>query len=199
MARIPESVLVTGATGALGSVVAERFSKAGCRVFRASHETAPTQFDFDAWIHCAGGFRFLKTDEAKTDDLGFLIDVNLRSALTLAREVLPGMKKRNFGRIVFVSARASLNPTAGMGPYAATKAGLNALASAMADEVRSFDINVNAVLPTILDTPMNRKEMSQADFSAWVPIPDLAEIIFSLTQPWGKAIHGALIPVSGRL
>jgi NAD(P)-dependent dehydrogenase (short-subunit alcohol dehydrogenase family) len=115
------------------------------------------------------------------------------------RELLPPMKKRGFGRIVLVSARATLNPPAGMSAYAASKAGLNALVSSVAEELKDFDININAVMPSMIDTLANRRDMPKADFKKWVSPDALAEIIFSLTQPWGKPIHGALIPVAGRL
>jgi NAD(P)-dependent dehydrogenase (short-subunit alcohol dehydrogenase family) len=86
-----------------------------------------------------------------------------------------------------------------MSVYSATKAALNALTASLAEETKSYDINVNAVLPSIIDTPANRKDMPKADISKWVTPEALAEIIFSLTQPWGKPIHGALIPVAGRV
>ena len=212
MAKLPKVVLVTGATGALGQVVCERFRQAGCEVIGLDRRDAnlaeaasirkflqSTPSKIDTWIHCAGGFRFAKTDEFKDEDLEFLLGSNLQSSFFLARELLPQMKLANFGRIVFVSAKASLQPGAGMGLYSASKAGVNALISALAQEVKTFDINVNAVLPTTIDTPANRKDMPAADFTAWVPREELAEIIFSLTQPWGRSIHGALIPVSGRV
>ncbi len=153
----------------------------------------------DALIHCAGGFRFLKVDETDDESLNFLFNTNLKSAFLLSREVLPSMKKKNFGRIVFISSRSTFNPPAGMAAYTASKAGINMLTASLADEVRSFNINVNAVLPTVLNTPANQKDMPKADFSSWVPLDELAEIIFMLTQPWGKSINGALIPVAGRL
>jgi len=157
------------------------------------------QSGFDAWIHCAGGFRFSTVEQTTDGDLDFLLNLNLRSAFYLARELVPFMKKKNFGRIVFVSSRATLGAGVGMAAYAASKAGLNILTAALAEEVKAFDITVNSVLPTVIDSPANRKDMPNEDFSKWVSPSQLAEIIFSLTAPWGKPIHGALIPVSGRL
>ncbi|MBI3556305.1 MAG: SDR family NAD(P)-dependent oxidoreductase [Deltaproteobacteria bacterium] len=101
----------------------------------------------DAFVHCIGGFRYSNLDELSDPDLDFLISANLRSTVIFLRELMPLMKKKNFGRIVLVSARATLQPTAGMSAYAATKAGLNALTLALADELKGFDININAVLP----------------------------------------------------
>ena len=109
------------------------------------------------------------------------------------------MKKKNFGRMVFISARSTFQPGAGVGAYSASKSGLNMLVSSLAEEVKEFNINVNAILPTVIDTPSNRSGMPKADFSKWVKPEQLAEIIFSLTSTWGDPVHGALIPVSGRV
>jgi NAD(P)-dependent dehydrogenase (short-subunit alcohol dehydrogenase family) len=217
-------VFVTGAEGVLGGAVAARFLENGCEVLGTYHRAPGPErpgltwlkLDLgdvqgvraagaelrraDAWIHCAGGFRWAKAEEATDADLEFLISANLKSALLLSREILPGMKQRGFGRIVLVSSRATVQPPgAGMSAYAATKAGLNQLVLSVADEVKALDININAVLPSVIDTPANRKDMAGSDFSSWVTPAQLSEIIFSLTQPWGKPIHGALIPVSGRV
>jgi NAD(P)-dependent dehydrogenase (short-subunit alcohol dehydrogenase family) len=150
-------------------------------------------------VHCAGGFRYAPIDQLEDKDLQFLIDANLRSSFYLVRALLPEMKKKNFGRLVLISSKSTLQAPAGLSAYAASKVGLNALVSAVAEEVKSFDININAVMPTVIDTPANRRDMPKADFSSWVSPAQLAEIIFSLTQPWGKPIHGALIPVAGRV
>lgn len=226
--KTPSVVLVTGAEGALGSAVVDRFAKAGVTVlatflnekraeWSSSKNVVPTQMDVtdpvsvrkaltakaeypvDAWIHCAGGFRFTMTDQYQDKDLDFLFNLNLKSAFVLARELVPGMKKRNFGRIVFIGARATQSPGAGMGLYAASKAGINSVTEALAAETKGFDINVNAVLPTILDTPANRADMPKADFATWVKPEALADILFSLTQPLSQPVHGALIPVAGRV
>ena len=228
--RTPKTVLVTGAQGALGRAVAERFLKAGCHVIGTDLKIKnrdlvggsernltwvecnladpqavaklgldPSGKPIEGWIHCAGGFRWSETADLTQADLDFLIDANLRPSFHVAHAIVPGMKKAGFGRIVLVSARATLAPGVGMGAYAASKAGINALTSALAEEVKSFDVNVNAVLPTILDTPANRAAMPTADPSHWVKLSEIAEIIFELTQPVMKPIHGALIPVAGRV
>ncbi len=170
---------------------------------RSVHEgiaSSTTKFGpIDGLVHCAGGFRFAKIDETSDADLDFLLHANLKSAILLIREVLGEMKRRNFGRIVLVSARSTLAPSAGVSVYTATKAGLNALTVAVADEVRSFNINVNSVLPTIIDTAMNRRDMPQANFNAWVKPSELATVIHGLVSDLGNPVNGALIPVSGRL
>ncbi len=233
MAQI-QTVVVTGAAGALGSVVCQRFLDGGCTVVGVDlglehgaevvaddererlYWTAIDLSDadavrqgiaridevvgpIDAVVNCAGGFRWTLMGEAGDDDVDFLIDANLRSALHIVREVLPGMKERDRGRIVLVSSKSTLNPTTGEGPYAATKAALNALTKSVAAEVREHDVTINAVLPSIIDTPANRSEMPDGEFDRWVKRDQLAEIIYMLTQPVGDPINGALIPVSGRM
>jgi NAD(P)-dependent dehydrogenase (short-subunit alcohol dehydrogenase family) len=165
----------------------------------ASVRAALQGVSIDHLVHCAGGFRFAHADKTSAADLDFLIDTNLRSAFYLVHELLPAMKERNYGRLVFVSSRATFAAGPGMAAYAASKSGLNMLVSSLAEETRKLDINVNAVLPTVIDTEANRRDMPKADFSAWVTTEQLAEVIFALTEPWGKPIHGALIPVAGRL
>ena len=86
-----------------------------------------------------------------------------------------------------------------MGVYSASKAGLNALTSSLAAEVLDFNITVNALLPTIIDTQANREAMPASDPSRWVLPEQLANIALSLASPWGDPINGALIPVSGRV
>lgn len=153
----------------------------------------------DALIHCAGGFRWTLVGEASDADLDFLLDLNLRSSLLLLREVLPGMKSRNRGRVVLISSRSTLNPGAGEGPYAATKAAVNALTQAAAAEVKTLDVTVNAVLPSVLDTPANRAAMPDANFAHWVKLDELAEVICTLIDPMSAVINGALIPVAGKM
>lgn len=153
----------------------------------------------DALVHCAGGFRWALIGDASDQDIDFLIDANLRSSLLLLRQILPKMKAQNRGRIVLMSSKSTLNPQQGEGPYAATKAALNALTKSVADEVKELDVTINALLPSVIDTPANRAAMPDADFDTWVGRDQLAEIIFTLTQPTGAAINGALIPVAGKM
>lgn len=220
--RTPRRVLVTGAQGSLGSQVARKFLETGAEVVAVDHRLSPSgrlsgvtwveadladpeaikskiPTDVDAMVHCAGGFRWSKLENLTNEDFEFLLNANLKSSFFLVRHLLPGMRNRGFGRLVLVGAQATLHPGVGMSAYAASKAGINMLVQSAAQEIKDCDITINAVLPSILDTPANRKDMPEADPSAWVPLSDLTDIIFSLTQPWGKVVHGALIPVSGRV
>lgn len=224
-AKNTRSVLVTGAQGGLGSFVVRKFLELGYQVTGTTIPYNPSEIDktlpvswisvdltssksvqeafrgkvFDIVVHCAGGFRYAPVDQTKDEDFDFLVNTNFKSSFLLARELLPAMKQQNFGRFVFVSARATFHPTAGLGVYAASKAALNLLTQTLAEETKSFNITVNSVLPTIIDTPANRRDMPKANFSDWVSPQELAEIITTLVSPVGKPIHGALIPVSGKL
>ena len=215
------NILVTGAAGALGSEVVKRFHAEGYHVLATDLKPVMEQarlrwmemdvtdvksvrayasrlHEMDVFVHCAGGFRVLPADQTTGEDFDFLFNVNLRSAFLLLEQILPGMKQRNYGRIVFIGSLATLHASAGMAAYAASKAGLNVLTTALATEVKDFDINVNTVIPTVFDTPANRQSMPSVDFSSWIKTDKLAEIIFFLTQPSSQLIHGALIPVAGR-
>ena len=151
-----------------------------------------------AVAHLAGGFRWSKIDEIGIEEIDFLVDLNLRSSLYMARAVMKRFKSRGEGRMVFISSRSTTSPGVGEGAYVATKAGLNALTRALAAEVKESAITVNALQPSVIDTPTNRKEMPEADFSTWVPRSDLAELVEYLLSESGASISGSLIAVSGR-
>jgi len=153
----------------------------------------------DAVVHCAGGFKFAKIEETSDADYEFLLESNLKSSFYVARAVIPSMKKNKSGRIVFIGSKSTFNPPAGMSAYASAKSGVAALTSALAEETKNFNINVNCVMPSIIDTPTNRKDMPKANFENWVTPDALADIIYSLTQTWGDPITGAMIPVNGRV
>jgi NAD(P)-dependent dehydrogenase (short-subunit alcohol dehydrogenase family) len=151
----------------------------------------------DALIHCAGGFRFTPAHETITDDIDFLVDLNLKSSLIATREALKAMKTNGFGRIVLVSSASALKPGFGVSSYVASKAGLHAFIESVAAEVKDEDINIHAVAPGMIDTEANRREMPDADFSKWVSPNALAEIIFLLTQPTMNAVRQCVLPVTG--
>lgn len=151
-----------------------------------------------AVIHLAGGFRWSKIDEIGVEDIDFLVDVNLRSSLYLARAAMKRFKARGRGRMIFMSSRSTNSPGVGEGAYAATKAGLNALTLSLAAEVKDSAITVNALQPSVIDTEANRRDMPDADFSTWVPRSHLAEMAEYLLSESGASINGALIAVSGR-
>lgn len=154
----------------------------------------------DAVFNAAGGFRYGATVDAPISDYEFLVTANFKSCFLLGRAVAKGMVERGFGRIVFVSSRATLGTgEANMGLYVASKAAVNALVGSLAAEHKKTPVTINAVMPTTIDTPANREAMPKANFADWVTPEALLEVVHTLIGPTGVPINGALIPVAGRL
>jgi NAD(P)-dependent dehydrogenase (short-subunit alcohol dehydrogenase family) len=154
----------------------------------------------DGLFNAAGGFRFGSITECSLADFEFLYAANLKSSFLLAKHAAPGMKARRFGRMVFVSAKGTLSQTtANMGPYTATKAALNCLVEALAAEVKGSGVTVNAIMPTVIDTPANRQAMPDQNPVHWVTTAQLMAVVEQLMGEVGEPINGALIPVSGGL
>jgi len=152
----------------------------------------------DALANIAGGFRMGTPVHATSDaDWDFLFDLNARTVRNAARAVVPRMLAAGRGRIVNVGAFAAQKGVAGMGAYVASKSAVIRLTESMAAELREKGINVNCVLPTIIDTPENRKAMPGADPARWVAPADLASVIVFLASDAARAVHGAAVPVTG--
>ncbi len=152
----------------------------------------------DVLCNLAGGFRMGTPVHATSDaDFAFLQDLNARTLLHTARAVVPRMLEAGGGRIVNVGAFAAQKGAADMGAYVAAKSAVIRLTESMAAELRERNVNVNCVLPTILDTPENRKAMPAADPGRWVAPADLASVILFLASPAARAVHGAALPVTG--
>jgi NAD(P)-dependent dehydrogenase (short-subunit alcohol dehydrogenase family) len=152
----------------------------------------------DTCCHIAGGFRMGEAvHETSAQTWDFLMDLNARTLLNVASAVVPGMTQRGRGRIVTVGAGAAAKGVAHMGAYCASKSALIRLTESMSAELKEKGINVNCVLPSIIDTPDNRAAMPDADPSRWVAPNLLAEVIAFLTSDAAGAIHGAAIPVAG--
>lgn len=151
----------------------------------------------DVLCNLAGGFRMgHPVHETPDQDWNFLFDLNARSLLNAVRAVVPGMTDGG-GKIVSIAANAALKGVAQMGAYCASKDVVIRLTEAMAAELRDSGINVNCVLPSIIDTPENRKAMPDADPGRWVSPAALADVIAFLASDGARAIHGAAIPVTG--
>ena len=148
--------------------------------------------------HLAGGFRMGQAvHQTSAETWDFLVDINARTLLHIARAVVPHMIAAGGGKIVTVGSVAGLSAGAHMGAYSAAKAGVLRLTEAMSAELRERGINVNCVLPTVIDTPENRAAMPAADPSRWVSPRALAEVIAFLASDAARAIHGAALPVTG--
>jgi len=152
----------------------------------------------DALLNLAGGFVWQTTDDPAPawDRMQAL---NVTTALNASRAALPHLRSSPDGRIVNVGSAAALKPGAGMGAYGAAKAGVHALTQALSEELKTTSVTVNAVLPSIIDTPANRADMPDADFAGWVAPADLAQVILFLASPAARAVTGALLPVRGRV
>ena len=221
-------VVVTGASGALGRVVAEVALARGARVAGVDHaaaqipasenrielggvdlsdaaqakkaiDSAAAHFGkLDALINIAGGFAFEAVAEGDPKTWQRMFTLNVLTALNASRSAIPHLVASTSGRIVNVGAMGALQAGSGMGAYAASKAGVHRLTEALAAEWKG-KITVNAVLPSTIDTPANRASMPQADFGKWVTPQELADVILFLASDAASAITGALIPVSGRV
>ena len=152
----------------------------------------------DALFNIAGGFVWQTTDDADPA-WAKMFALNVATALNASRAALPHLKASAEGRIVNVGANAALKSAAGMGAYAASKAGVHRLTESLAEELKDTSVTVNAVLPSILDTARNRQDMPDADPAKWVAPADLARVMLFLASPGSRAITGALIPVTGRV
>jgi NAD(P)-dependent dehydrogenase (short-subunit alcohol dehydrogenase family) len=152
----------------------------------------------DVLCHIAGGFGMgeavHETSDATWD---FLLDLNARTLLHAARAVVPAMLRQGSGKVITVGAFSAQRGLAQMGAYTASKSVVIRLTEAMAAELRERGINVNCVLPTIIDTPDNRAAMPDADPARWVAPADLAAVIRFLASDAARAVHGAALPVTG--
>jgi NAD(P)-dependent dehydrogenase (short-subunit alcohol dehydrogenase family) len=152
----------------------------------------------DGLVNIAGGFRWEKVEGGDVGTWDLLYNLNLRTAVNASRAAVP-LLKHDGGRIVSVGAAGAIKPGAGMGAYAASKAGVMKLTEALAEELKETGATVNAILPSIIDTPANRADMPTADHTLWVNPEAAADLIVFLLSDRASAITGALIPITGRV
>jgi NAD(P)-dependent dehydrogenase (short-subunit alcohol dehydrogenase family) len=154
-----------------------------------------------ASIHIAGGFAFAPLADTTAELLRRQLDDNLVSCFLCCREAAAVMRRsKSGGRIVNVAARPALEPRIGakMSAYTAAKAGVAALSAALGEELAGEGILVNAVAPSIMDTPANRRDMPNANFAAWPKVEEVAATILFLASPQNKVTRGGVVPVFGR-
>ncbi len=156
--------------------------------------------EFDIVCNVAGGFDMgPKVSEITDAHWSALFDINVTTLRNMLSATLPRLTARGRGSVVNVGALGALQGLASMGAYTAAKSVVMRLTEAAAEEVRGQGVNVNAVLPSLIDTPRNRADMPNADHSAWVTPASLAKVICFLASDAAADIHGALIPVRGRV
>jgi len=222
--------VVTGASGALGSAVVDRFRDAGatvCALDVVAPEDEDAQLDpdddthfyevdltdetavettvadvvddhgrVDALANIAGTWRGgTPVEETDAAEFDFLMDVNLKSAFLASKHLIPHLRDAG-GAIVSVSARSSLEGGEGDGPYRISKAGIRLLTETVAEE-NEGDLRANAVMPSVIDTPMNREMMPDADHEKWVDPADIADVIAFLSSDGASVTSGAAVPVYG--
>lgn len=143
----------------------------------------------------AGGTNLWEVDPQTYDQM---LQLNLKAGFVLARAIVPVMIRQNRGWIVNIASKVALDHGAGAALYAASKAGALAMFDSLAAELKQHNINVNSVLPSIIDTAANRKAMPGADFSKWPKPEEIARVILFLCSEEARVIHGAAIPVYGK-
>ena len=216
-------IVVTGAAGTLGAAVTSHLALGGSIVIgidraegtdaevssmsgvdltnpaaaAAAMEEIGKGGPIDGLVNLAGGFRWETIAEGTFESWEWLHRINVATAFNASRAALPLLQRG--GSIVNVGAAATLKAGLGMGAYTASKAGVAKLTEAMAEECKLGGIRVNAVLPSIIDTPANRIAMGEAEGDRWVQPRELASIIAFLLSSDASAITGACIPVTGRV
>lgn len=219
-------VLLTGGTGALGVGIAQLLLDRGAIVhLTSSSADGASRLSFAArvtnhavdmsddasvsklfsrlpslWasIHVAGGFSMSPIEATHADDFRRMMNQNALTAFLCCREAVKKMRSAGSGRIVNVAARAAVAPVGGMVAYSASKAAVASITQGLAEEVKSAGILVNAVLPSLMDTPANRAAMPMADHATWPKVEEVAEAIAFLASPSNTLTSGALVPVYGR-
>ncbi len=150
----------------------------------------------DVLVNTVGGYRGGRSLwQAEAGEYEQMLALNLRSGYVLARAAAPVMRARGQGVIVNVASRAAIEPGPGAAMYAASKAAALALMQSLAAELHGNGVRVNSVLPSMIDTPANRKAMPGSDFSQWAQPADIARVILFLCSDDARLVHGAAIPV----
>ena len=220
-------VVITGATGGLGTAVTAAFLDAGAKVaavdrMASSKEAAENYVAIaadleteagaknvawsvieqwgriDVLVQLVGGFAGGKS-VLDSDDAAFdqMMNVNVRTSFHMFRAVLPLMRAQGAGRILAIGARAAAEPSPMSGLYAASKAALVSLIRSVAAENADHKITANVILPGTMDTPGNRAAMPKADFTQWVPTSEVASMLVHLAGDDASAVNGAVIPIYG--
>ena len=213
------NVTVTGAAGVLGMAVAQAFKAEGATVTGIDVVETETPFplfkadlidpedarrvvreigQIDVLANIAGGFTMGDTVETTSDETwDFMYNLNARTVFNTVRAVVPQMVERQQGKIVNIGALNALSGVGRMAAYSASKSVVIRLTESLAEELKAKRINVNCVLPSIIDTPRNREDMPKADFSAWVTPQAMAKVVLFLASSDADPIHGASLPVTG--
>ncbi|GAB5449834.1 MAG: SDR family oxidoreductase [Halioglobus sp.] len=213
-----KTLVVTGAAGALGQAVCEKAEQLGARTARldiafrnkadncfevdlTDRAALSSTFDaigsFDVVCNIAGGFAMGADAWADDDDWGSMFQINVETLRGVLSVAVPRLLDIGAGAIVNIGAYGAREGQGSMSAYTAAKSTVMRMTESLSAEVRDKGINVNAVLPTVIDTPANRQAMPDVDPAQWVSPEDLASVICFLASDAARAIHGALLPVRG--
>ena len=154
----------------------------------------------DVLVNAVGGYSGgVKLWETATSTFDQMLALNLRSGFTLARAAMPAMLKAGRGSVVNIASKAAFDHGAGAAAYAASKAAAVALMDSLAADALGSGVQVNSIIPSIIDTPANRAAMPDANFAAWPKPEDIAQVVLFLSSDLAKTIHGASVPVYGNV
>ena len=217
-------IVVTGAAGTLGQAACVRAKHHGAEVIgidiveaeglantdsyyqldlmdrEATRACFETLGPFDAILNIAGGFA-MGTSASEPDDSqwDWMFKINVDTNRNANMAAVPQLLARGGGAIVNVGALGALSGAGAMSAYCCAKSSVMRLTESLSEELKGQGINVNAVLPSMIDTPVNRRDMPDADFETWVPPVKLAEVMCFLASDSASAVHGVLLPVKGLL
>jgi NAD(P)-dependent dehydrogenase (short-subunit alcohol dehydrogenase family) len=221
MSLTGKRVAITGAAGGLGRAVTAAVIEQGATPLlidlKFPGDFAPDQEKFeldltdaratasafgkmgrvDALFNLAGGFHMAPSHDIEDPGWDNMFRMNVQTLRSAVAAVVPKMLDQGGGAIVNIGAIGALQGHGNLGAYGASKSAVMRLTESLSDELREQGINVNAVLPSVIDTPANREGMPDADPSQWVAPEDLANVICFLASDRARAIHGALLPVRG--
>jgi len=223
-----KTVIITGASGNLGKEAIKKFSELGANVVAVSGRSDVSNMDGsvfsiknidltkpehaekvitqtrdhfskpDILINIAGGFIWKTVRDTTLKDFNDQFNLNFTTMYNMTIVALTDLEKSNAGRVINIGAIGAIRAEAGMAAYASSKSAVMRFTEALAKESND-NITVNAILPSIIDTPANRKNMPNADPSKWVTTTELVDVMVFLSSNEASGINGALLPIKGRL
>lgn len=223
-----KKVIITGADGNLGKEAVNEFSKAGAKVAAiyygsklgdipanvcavehcdltdekqaksAVNKASENMDQPDILINIAGGFTWREIKDTTPQDFDAQFNLNFKTMYNMTMAALDGISKSSNGRIINIGAMGAITAGAGMAAYAVSKSAVMRFTEALAAETAD-NVTINAILPSIIDTPENRRDLPDADRSKWVKTNEIVDVLMFLSSNKASGINGALLPVTGRL